>query len=232
MKNPLLKQANRIAPIVAGVALLSMLAFGRIDPQSLPGVTEYHQSVAKAIDSIPYRIGNWIGTDIEAPRDAVKLLRPNRLLQRDYVDPATRERFSLLVVHCASLDDMIGHYPPICYPAHGWRKDEDQGVRETTFELDGMRFPARNYRFYRLISSTRQDMNVFSFFVLPDGRIVSDMERLREVAGNRARAQFGAAQVQIVGGEHLPPDVRAEKMEEFVQAIEKVLRTVGSGVHS
>ena len=142
MKKTPIALANRAAPIVAGLVLCCMLAFGRIDPESLTGIDEYHEKVASAIDAIPYRVGNWIGTDIEAPREAVKLLRPNRLLQREFVDPSTRERFNVLVVHCGSLDDMLGHYPPICYPAHGWRPDEDLGARKTTFELGRSAVPS------------------------------------------------------------------------------------------
>jgi len=26
-----------------------------------------------------------------------------------------------MIVHCGDVRDMIGHYPPVCYPANGWK---------------------------------------------------------------------------------------------------------------
>ncbi|MEC9372789.1 MAG: exosortase-associated EpsI family protein [Planctomycetota bacterium] len=217
---------NLAAPVVTAAILIGSLATSRIDADAGPGAEQYHADVRAAIDKIPYRVGPWVGADLEAPPAAVKLLKPNRLLQRRYVDPATGESFSLLVVHCADMRDMRGHYPPICYPAHGWTQD---AAEMESFTWAGGRYPGVDYDFHRVVRGTRQEMKIFGFFILPDGRIVAEMDELSRAAGRRSTTQLGAAQVQIIGGEELSEERRSEIINEFVRAIEPTIRTIAEG---
>jgi len=219
---------GRVAPMATLLLLLGVLTVGGIDARALPGVDAYHERVRNAIDAIPYRVGPWVGVDMETPPAAVRLLKPNRIIQRQYRDTMTGRTFQLLAVHCADTRDMQGHYPPVCYPAHGW--ETERPAITTSFELGGQRFPARSYKFYRVLQGTEQQMAVFNFFVLPDGQIVADMETLRRVASRRAASQLGAAQFQLVGGETLSEAERRELIEEFIRAIQPAIRTVAEGV--
>src|SRR6185295_7672981 len=79
----------------------------------------YHVRAKAAIESIPYQLSGWYGQDDEANPAAVKLLRTNIIFSRTYVNPASSLRASLLIVQCKDSRDMLGHYPPVCYPAHG-----------------------------------------------------------------------------------------------------------------
>ena len=55
----------------------------------------------------------------EVPPEAQELLRPNAIFSRRFQRPG-EIGVHVLVVHCSDARDMIGHYPPICYPSSGW----------------------------------------------------------------------------------------------------------------
>jgi len=214
---------NRAAPIVAAVVLAALLAVGGIDAKTPEGVDEYHKAVREAVDRIPYRIGPWVGQDIETPPAAVKLLKPNTLMQRRYTDPATGENFNLLLVHCGDMRDMQGHYPPICYPAHGWTH---LGAQMTYFDVGADRLPARSYRFEREVQGSQQRMAVIGFFVLPDGTLAADIKDLNRRATNRSLTGLGAAQVQLVVDEMMSQERRREILEEIGRTIEPTIRVI------
>ncbi len=218
---------GRVAPGASAVILGAVLVVGGIDAESLPGAGKYHKAVKVAIEGVPYRIGQWVGTDVDTPIEAVKLLRPNEILHRRFVNTTTNETVALLVVHCTDTNDMLGHYPPQCYPAHGWRRE---GTQQTTLEFEDQLYPATEYEFNRMVQGREQRMSVFSFFVLPDGSIVADMKGLKSASGRKSASQLGAAQVQIVGGEDLPAEKRREIVHEFVRAIEPTIRVVAEGI--
>lgn len=217
------------APFVAAGILVALMLSGGSAAISDEQTEQYHETVGALIDGIPVKIGPWIGKDVEAPPAAVKILRPNRLLQRRYVNPATGRSFSLLVVHCGDVRDMQGHYPPQCYPAHGW---EQLGSRDVAVALSGSAFPAKEYDFRRTTDGFEQRMNVIGFFVVPDGNveIVSTYEGLMSAARRRTRAGLGAAQIQLVSGGDMDAAERRQIAEEFVEAIAPVIRVIAGGV--
>lgn len=229
MGTGVIKQVNRAAPFVAAAMLIAALTTGAFSTEASVDVEEYHADVREAIENIPYRIGSWVGDDLETQPAAIKLLKPNKLLQRRYVDPATGRSVSLLVVHCGDMRDMRGHYPPVCYPAHGWRMDDSE---TSSFSANGQQYPGKEYRFSRALSGSDLEMEIFSFFILPDGTIAPDMETLSRMAGRRAMAGLGAAQVQIIGGEDLPEEEQRKLVDQFVDAIESMIRTIDQGADS
>jgi hypothetical protein len=218
---------SRAAPVVAA-ALLAWIAWGgRINAGEVPGAEEYRASVRAAVEALPWRLGSWVGADIETPPAAIQLLKPNVLKQRRYVNDTTGRVFNVLLVHCSDTRDMRGHYPPVCYPAHGWKLVE---ARTTTMTMGGQSYPARSYLFSRVVQGVEQRMLNFSFFVLPDGTLVADDAALDRSSGARWATQLGAAQVQIVGGEDLPEPERMAIVQEFIAALEGAIRTVAQGV--
>ncbi|MDY7108295.1 MAG: exosortase-associated EpsI family protein, partial [Planctomycetota bacterium] len=101
--------------------------------------------IAAAMEGVPFFVGDWVGEDEAVPREAQKLLRPNAILSRRYRRPGGTW-LHLLVVHCSDARDMLGHYPPICYPSAGWvaipPPDPDVHVI-----LDDRPVPVRTYMF-------------------------------------------------------------------------------------
>ena len=76
--------------------------------------TDFHARVKQKIDEIPRLIGKWEGTDAKPPEAAGKLLRPNVIFARRYLNSETNQWASLIVIHCRDSRDMSGHYPPYC----------------------------------------------------------------------------------------------------------------------
>lgn len=218
-----------LAPLATAGLLVALMATGGVEAITTEQTEAYHAQVRELVDEIPYRIGDWVGTDVEAPPAAVKLLKPNALLQRRFVDPGTGRSFSLLVVHSGDVGDMEGHWPPICYPAHGWVLESE---KETAIQVGAVRIPAREYYFRRVVDGFEQTMNVIGFFVVPNGsaEIVSSYAALKGAARRRSLAGLGAAQIQLVGGGDLSASERRRIAEEFVQAIEPLIREIAGGV--
>src|SRR5262245_21230560 len=92
----------------------------------------YHESVRVVAARIPLRVGEWVGREIEPPEAAVSLLRPNAIRGVRFEHEATKEEVSLTLVQCRDARDMGGHWPPVCYPAHGWTL---RGTQKTTIAL-------------------------------------------------------------------------------------------------
>lgn len=218
------------APIVSAAVMLAVGAWGLGVPRA-PVDEKYMARVAAAIDAIPYSISGMMGTDVTPTPAAVKMLKPNRILQRQYVDPNTGQSSSLLVVHCSDVRDMLGHYPPVCYPAHGWVV---QSVKPTELQWEGRPVPARIYDFTRSGGEmSQQRLTVLSFFVLPAGggeqSIVADMDHLENAARRPETAGRGAAQFQVIWL-HAPDQSEQESAtKSIIEAVSPAIRSVSEG---
>ena len=84
----------------------------------------------------------------------------------------------LLVVHCSDARDMHGHYPPICYPAHGWSSADRGEPSECTVRVGHRDLRMRIYNFRRSseVGST-QRLRILNVFQLPDGTTSADLPR-------------------------------------------------------
>jgi len=223
---------NRAAPALSAFMLVVIIAmnfsFGMFAPHRNPRAEEYHQDVREQIEAIPYRIGDWIGRDMPVQEAAQKLLRPNKLFQRSYTNTESGQRVMLLVVHCKDTRDMVGHYPPHCYPANGWVSLDERGE---FLDWSGREFPAMRYTFARGTRGEKKEMSIVNFFVLPavDRPLVATMSEVNRAAQTSARAGMGAAQVQIMSDLSMPDADRDRVVAEFVSALDPVIGAVVSG---
>lgn len=224
---------NRLAPAAAAIAIGVMWWFGgyRIEPPR--GVSGYFAAVSRSLDALPYKVGPWIGADTEVQEAAVRLLNPNKLIQRVYTDPATGRTVQVLVVHCGETRDMVGHFPPVCYPAHGWVQEE---ALPAEVRIDDVVSPATQYRFRRTLQGLQSEMVITNFFVLPGEGLqtAADIGSLDQASQSPLQAALGAAQVQIVTEAQLRSDERAAIVDLFAAALEPSLRVVaggGAGAH-
>lgn len=216
------------APALAALLLCACLAFGELGSLRPPHAPAYFDRVAVAIDMLPFKVGDFYGDPQEVTPAAYQLLRPNRLSQRLYTDPLTGRRVTLLVVHCKDVRDMRGHYPPNCYPAHGWRREGD---RKINVPIAGGEHPARVYEFSQRSDTAEARMHVLNFFVVPgrDGMIVPDVAGLDRATGSRRATGLGAAQVQIVVTDPKLLDGDSGVIERFMQAIEPAVLEIAKG---
>lgn len=226
----LLQRLNSFGPFVAFGLLVAIALFKGFVPAKTAGVDEYFEAVRISVERIPYRIGSWVGRDGVPSEAAQRLLKPNKIMHRDYIDPATGARVGLLVVHCGDVRDMLGHWPPNCYPANGW---VEQGREDATFMMGGLTMPAKDYSFVRGADSlTRTHQRIFNFFVLPesDRDIVANMDEVTRASQRRLAAGLGAAQVQILTPQSMTDAERAAVVEQFIRAIEPTIQTIAQGV--
>lgn len=223
------KTVRRFAPLVAGLAILGAMIHAPFRVKAHPGAGDYMDRVKLEAEQLPYMIGPWLGRDVEVPPAAVQLLRPNVLLQRQYTNMETQHTVSLLFVHCGDSRDMQGHYPPICYPAHGWTPQEAQDV---AVEISGAAFPARRYTFARERERGRTEMTVVNFFVMPSGEIQvhRDISAVNRAAQSATAAGLGSAQIQLVTFDPRIDLLADGVASQLLEGLEPLLRTITAGV--
>lgn len=170
-------------------------------PNGAPVRSTSTDAVTEAVASLSYTIGPWVGRDVPVPEAAVKLLRPNALVGRQYRNLDSGIVMDLVLVHCGDARDMLGHYPPICYPNAGWQKTApDHAAVE--LQLLGRSFAASHYTFSRPSSSGAQRrIRLFNFFVLADGTLSHDIHDVRARTNSLGATIGGVAQVQLLTDE-------------------------------
>lgn len=221
----------RVAAPLTAVVLIAMAGYSLLSMR-VGGNEAYLDDVAQAIEDLPLWIEGYRGADQPPIQAAVELLRPNKLLQREYVDPLSGERFSVLVVHCADVRDMMGHYPPRCYPSNGWDMLE---TREDAIERSrGGPIPVMRYRVSLQDGSTRYARVIANTFVVPraDDPLGRDDDALDRVTRTRWSSGLGAAQVQIITDEGMDPDTRARIERSVADELDGLIEAIARGGQS
>lgn len=217
-----------LAPVISCAMLASLwLTSERATPLVRGASERYMAQAASAIDDLPYQIGGWIGSDIPITPAAVEMLRPNRLVHRRFREFSDSAWFDLLIVHSADVRDMIGHYPPVCYPAHGWDQEERRVVERP---LAASWWSTADYSFSREVDLGRESIHIVSFFAVPsDDGLQFDytMEIVERAARFRGNARRGAAQFQIVTPGDMPAADRSEIVDHALTLVAPVLEALG-----
>jgi hypothetical protein len=220
---------GRFGPYACAALLAGLFFAGGLEASTPQGAEEYRARVRRAIDEIPFKIGPAVGVDVEPTRAAILLLSPNKIFQRRYLDPTTGWSSTLLIVHCRDVRDMTGHYPPVCYPAHGWNLE---AMEEAPIELNGDSAKAMAYRFAKREEILEHRMSVLDFFIIPDegGSIFADMTAMERAARASKVGGLGVVQVQVVLDEDASPQWRDLMIRESLQAIAPAMKTIAQGV--
>jgi len=224
--NPRPSNPIRHAPLIAGALLVLMLVLDPFHVGAVEGADEYFQDVRTTVNEIPYKVGDWIGVDEQVAPAAVRLLQPTVILQRRYTNRATGQVVSLLVVHCADTRDMQGHYPPVCYPAHGWTSE---GTTDRAIPAGAASLPAREYAFERVRAGSTARMRVVNFFAVPgsEAQFYAEIGGVDRASRSVRAAGLGAAQIQIIT---MDPRVDLDEVvDEFVAHLEPALRVIAEG---
>lgn len=226
MKNPTIV-ARLVCPALALLILTGVTAerLGRQSPESVEG---YHQEVRLAVESVPLRVGDWIGTDKEVSEAERRLLQPNAILSRRYSNPNTGDTVDLLIVHCRDARDILGHYPLVCYPGNGWLL---RNTRQANYQIGAaMDIHAAEYEFSMFLPTQVRSMVVFNFLVLPDGTVTPEMKRVTQAAADYQMRMFGTGQIQLLFPARMDIAGREKTVNTFMMAIEPVLKAMESGV--
>jgi exosortase len=215
------------APAVAALALAAAATIGGFDARKQPGINGYFARVSQTLGATSWQVGGAVGLDQPIPAGATDLLRPNAALSRRYEDPLTGSRFDLTVIHCADARDLEGHYPPVCYPAHGWRMHERRAI-----SLGYERIAAVLYTFVRSADAGEQHLRVVSFFALPstEAPYSASMGAVERASRSAAAAGLGAAHILIAFGGDTPETVISETGHLVVAALSPALRAITQGL--
>lgn len=222
------KSLSRIAPLLTLGLLVAIGVRGRITPERNPNAAAYFESVKLAVESLPLQVGSYTGRDTPVQPAAQELLKPNVVMQRRYTDPVGGGYVDVLIVHCGDVRDMIGHFPPVCYPANGWLASKPQLPQPIT--VGPHEATAMSYRYERQYEGRTSSMTILNFFISPnsDAPISRDLSDVERAAGSVELAGLGAAQVQILTPAGMQNEDRLRIESMFVEALEPVVRAIST----
>jgi EpsI family protein len=219
---------TRFGPALLALLLLAGLVaeqerHRRSQPDPAPYLARVRRAMLEQPCPFPYSFGDWSGRDEPVPTAALTMLKPNVILSRRYSNSRTGQTVNVLFVHCSNANDLLGHYPPVCYNGQGWTltntepRDWQSGVQP----VQGM-----EYRFTRQVHQQTQSILIADYFALPTGATVRSMEALQGFAKDRFNRSLGAAQVQfIVDGETSSRDAESI-FHQFFEATAPLLQVV------
>lgn len=224
---------RRNLPILATLLVFGWLVADKTLLRPSPAIADdYHEQARSAIDGLPRHFGQWAGQDVPVPAGAVKLLRPNTILSREYRNLHTGESVTFLIVQVRDARDILGHYPPVCYPGQGWKPEGVRAVDwDAAWDDSGRPVLGTQYAFGQDSLAGSRRVVVDNFLVLPDGTTCRDMDAVEAAAQDRLRKMFGAAQVQLLYDASIPPERRAAVTREFIEFSRPALSAVGAGAN-
>jgi hypothetical protein len=211
------------------IITLVIIAGVGIDRHSMPkpaDASEYHAAVRIAAQRIPMHIGNWIGQDVAVPHAAIRMLSPNVLISRRYVNAANGQTASFLLVQCGDARDIVAHYPPVCMVNAGWTLAR---AAPRDWSVNGRVVGGTEYCFSMSSFERTTALAIYNFMILPDGRIERNMDAVNGAAAAVARRYFGAAQVQVVMPEELPAAMRDQAFAELIGGVMETVETIERG---
>lgn len=235
--------SRMLAPVLCA-ALLMGAAYAQRGWPVRADAEPYHAKAAAVVASIPLKIGSWIGKDIEPERSVIEVLRPNTIRNIEFLDPRAAtlgrpgQRFWLSVVQTKRAADMLGHFPPNCYPAFGdtlahqqyrsWFVTVPSPAGPKTLCIPGI-----EYHFDGVINGKTYRRIVYNFMVAPGRGILSDMKMLEEAAEDYEQRYRGAAQFQVVfrslAGQELGEAERDEIFSTLMRACGPAIDVFKSG---
>src|SRR5688572_20190410 len=120
-----IKAVSPYSPLIA-LALIAILPIVlNHPPVDQSSIQARNRQVAAAFDQAPWRIGEWNAEPLKVLPAAVEILRPNAILSRRFKSLNDNFYFDVMIIHCTDARDMDGHFPPVCFPAHGWGPSDE-----------------------------------------------------------------------------------------------------------
>lgn len=207
---------NLASPYVALAVLLAIVSShgmigGTVDRQAADARV---REVGARMAELPYRLGDWVGRDVQLPAAALEILHSAAVVSRSYTHLRSGQQARLAIVYCGDARDMLGHHPPVCYPRSGWntvRIDGDPRPAALEFEIDGRAVRANLYRFEKPDGAgLERQITILGFFALPGVGMTPEDARVRESSTSRSRSALGVGQIQVLLDGHPSVDeVRA-----------------------
>jgi hypothetical protein len=220
------RRIDQIA-LLAAVLLVCGAVAEKVTLQSPADVRAYQARVKQAFATFGSASGDWVSKEVPIPVEAMKMLRPNSVLSRQYTNVVTGHRCSVLLVDCSDARDLVCHYPPVCYPGQGWKLISKQAQ---AWEITGGTIVGTNYEFSRSNFESGTGILTANTMILPDGQFRPDMRGVEEAAANVHRRGYGAAQIQVIVDGGMSEMDRAriiQAMLELHKPLFDVIRSAG-----
>jgi hypothetical protein len=214
--------------LLAAVLLVCGAVAEKVTLQSPPDVRAYRERVRHAFDSFGSVSGDWVSKEVAVPAEAMKMLRPNSIMSRQYTNVVTGYRCSVLLVDCSDARDLVCHYPPVCYPGQGWKLISKQAQ---AWEVGGGTIAGTNYEFSRSDFESGTGILAANTMILPDGQFKPDMRGVEEAAANVHRRGYGAAQIQVIVDGAMSEMDRARVIQAMLELHKPLFDAIRSAGH-
>jgi hypothetical protein len=188
----------------------------------------FHARIRELAAEFPMHVGHWTGTDQKTPPEAQKLLKPNAQFARRFRSTKFNTWATVVMVQCKDARDMAGHYPPVCYPAHGWEKLFGKQGTLLNKTIRGRTVPVMMYDFRQGGFGQERTIRIYNFFVVPGKGTAGTIEEVRAAGEDYRIRPFGAAQVQLM----VDPEASAEStdaaFEELIGPMMPLIEALGA----
>ena len=186
----------------------------------------------ETMENLPFTYRSWVGQEVPVPPAARRLLSTNAIFSRAYKKVSGPDMVNIVAVFCSDARDIIGHYPPVCYPNAGWTADEENGSEKNDIELvyGDMIIPASIYEFTQFDDEGKEiGIRVIDFFILPDGTISREMAAVRKQSSRLDLSMQGTAQFQLITDRNLSEVESMELCEDILPVLDELFEALDAG---
>src|SRR5204862_7966128 len=121
---------------------------------------------------------------------------------------------------CKLSGDMVGHFPPICYPSSGYEQVRSD-TQPRDWKVGGLTIPGMEYHFVKINEGRPEKTVIYNFFVVPTRGLTRDMDGVKAAAEDYQQRYYGAAQFKV-GFSDTDGDLpKSERDEIFTTLMEK-----------
>jgi hypothetical protein len=216
----------------AALAVLAAMEGWKLTLPALESGEPFRKKVKSQLAGFRLIVGDWSGTERPLPEEAIALLHPNVSLSREYVNVLTKETVGFMFIEVEDARDMMGHYPPNCYPGNGWKPVGAAPAcnavdREAVWVVGDLRIKGTEYEF----TKTEKDGNerklwVRSFFILPNDTFYPEIASFNRAASDFYIRPFGATQVQVIYDREYLPEDRERIFQDVIGAHRDLIEAV------
>jgi hypothetical protein len=186
----------------------------------------YHSRISAAAAAVPSHFGSWVSVDVPVPPAAMTMLRPNVAVSRRYTDLNTGQQATLLLIQCRDARDLFGHYPPVCYAAHGFHAVESV---PRDWSVDGLAIHGMSYTFSSTSPEDPSSMVVYDFMILPNGTTCRDLDGVYASARDPRKRKLGAAQLQVLIDSNVSAAVRDAEFSDLIKSNRPTIDAILAG---
>lgn len=215
--------------VLAAAVLLGVVGVKRYLAEPPADAEPYLARCRQQAAELPLMFDRWIGEDVPVPTQAVDMLKPNVLISRTFAT-LDGDRVALLIVQSGDARQLMGHYPPNCYPGQGWQLQEG---RPLDVEAAGIDVDGTHYTFLApLPDGETRPVEIYNFMLRPTGETGRDLSTIDAARQDGRRRYMGAGQFQLLFHTPLSDAERGAIFESFLDMSGPLLREILTGSES